>query len=66
MSLHPGEKVMTFTGKKATVVDVQGNTIIIARKGYKYPVWEHNLFRGKRYESSMGLKDNDPYWKWNR
>ena len=43
MGLHPGMKVRTLTGKVATIVAVEGNSIKIRRKGHDYYVWDHNL-----------------------
>ena len=39
MGLHPGMKYKTSTGKKVTIVKVQGNTLYVkSRKGNYYYV----------------------------
>jgi hypothetical protein len=43
MSLHPGMKVRTYTGKKATIVAVEGNSVKIRRNGSEYYVFAHHL-----------------------
>jgi preprotein translocase subunit YajC len=45
MSLHPGMKVLTSTGKKATVVEVGGNEIKLKTKKSSYWINKYSIKR---------------------